>query len=436
MVLTRRSAVLVVLLLAGCSESLFGAHHVGQTDDGGTAGSDGSDAVPGACTAPCIGDAAGDFNGTPGGMNGRWRYLDDYRTPPLWTPMTASGGEMTGGGSNRITTCSLHPDRAACGMLPGALLVSSTGAIAGTDPAIELTALTPQVVQLSLRVYLAAGADQTIWLYRNSREDVLFKGVATAGAEIDRALTLDALPGDRFLVAVSPTGAGAADIGVQLFGSALSHPVPSTCQLALRFDTIVGNSTSDLTCVQRSFTHLDDTGHQTALAQGGPPYSELNSALSNPGGTYLHDFDPSSPLDYSQDVTVQLWANVRTFVNAGAASLFSDLGASDGGIAISILPGSPGTVAVTSRTASGVVEADGSYPAPDAWHFLRVVRTATNLRVCVDGAQAGSVDAALVRLPATLPPDLGKDLPAPSSAASLDGLLDDLRVITGALPCE
>jgi hypothetical protein len=33
-------------------------------------------------------------------------------------------------------------------------------------------------------------------------------------------------------------------------------------------------------------------------------------------------------------------------------------------------------------------------------------------------------------------PDLGKDLPLASNQASLDGNLDDVRVITGALPCN
>lgn len=438
MVLTARSGVLVLVLLAGCSESLFGARPATDGDAG--AGSDAGDAgeiAPGACTAPCVADAAAEFDGSPGGIGSHWRYLDDSRSPQrTWSPMTASGGEMSGAGQNHITSCGQHPDRAACKTLPSALLVSSTGVTSPTDPAIELTAFSGQVLKLALHAYLPAGGDQTIWLYRNSREDTLFKAIATAGTPLDHEITLDALPGDRFLVAVAPIGDGAADVGVELFATAASQPLPSSCQLALRFDTVVANSTSDLICGRRVFTHLDTTGKQTALVQTTAPYIELISAISNPAGTYLHDFDGSSPLDYSHDVTVQLWTNLRSFVAGGAASVFSDLSAG-AGLAISILPGSPATISATTRTTtSSLVEATAQVTSASTWHFIRVVRTADHLQLCIDGGAPVSMDAALVMVPATLPPDLGKDLEAPSASASLDGELDDVRVISGALPCE
>ena len=412
MVLTVRCGVLVALLLAGCNESLFGVHHVVPGDAAVPLDVPPDVDVPGVCSAPCVADAAAEFDGTPGGMGGHWRYLDDTRSPQrTWTVMAVNGGEMMGAGTNRITTCALHRDAAACAALPGALLVSSTGVTSGADPAIELTSPTGQVIQLTLHAYLPAGANQTIRLYRNSREDVLFTGLATAGTPLDHAVTLDALPGDRFLVAVAPTGDGAADVGLQLFASTVGKAFPSTCQLALRFDTApIADSTSDLTCVvKRVFTHLDDKGLRAMLTLSGPPFAELVSALSNPGGTYLHSLDPMGPLDYSGDVTVQLWANLKTFVNAGAASVFSDLDAT-GGLAISVLPA--GTISVTTpSTTTSLVEAAGPYPDPSAWHFIRVVRTAGNLRVCVDGSLAGTMDASLVRLPASLPPNFGKDLP-------------------------
>jgi allophanate hydrolase subunit 1 len=59
-VLTRGRGVLGFVpgfvLLAGCSESLFGAHRAGHGDD-----------VPMACTSLCVADAAADFDGTAGG---------------------------------------------------------------------------------------------------------------------------------------------------------------------------------------------------------------------------------------------------------------------------------------------------------------------------------------------------------------------------------
>ena len=134
---------------------------------------------------------------------------------------------------------------------------------------------------------------------------------------------------------------------------------------------------------------------------------------------------------------MQLWVNPATFVNAGRASVFSDLDATGAGIELAIVPGAPDMVVATTRTtASALVQATGPYPPLGAWHFLRVVRTAARLRVCVDGALAANLDAAPVMAAAPHLPDLGKDLQLPSNQASLDGRLDDVRVITGALPCN
>jgi len=55
--------------------------------------------------------------------------------------------------------------------------------------------------------------------------------------------------------------------------------------------------------------------------------------------------------------------------------------------------------------------------------------------VCVDGALAANPDTTPVMAAAPHLPDLGKDLPLPSNQASLDGSIDDVRVITSALPC-
>jgi hypothetical protein len=435
-VLTRRSVVLGAVVLAGCSESLFGAHPGGRPAD---AAAPDSDTVPGVCTAPCVADAGAEFDGTAGGMRGHWRYLDDDRSPQkTWSVMAVGNGEMIGDGSNRITSCAMHPDAAACAMLPGALLVSSTGATSGSDPAIEFTAPTGQVLQLSLHAFLPAGDDQTIRLYRNSREDVLFTGTASAGTPLADEVTVDALPGDRFLVAVAPPGNGATDVGIQLFITAADKAFPSTCQLALRFDDLPsGNSVTDLLCLQGVFTHMASTGTTTPVMLAPAPFSQLGSSVIIPSTTYLHDLVGTKFLDYSQDVTVQLWVNLAAFVNAGRASVFSDLSAAGAGIQLAIVPGTPAMVVVTTpTTTSTLVQATGPYPSPDSWHFLRVVRTAANLRVCVDGALAANMDATPVMAAAQHLPDLGKDLQLPMNQASLDGEVDDVRVITGALPCD
>ncbi|HEU4731141.1 MAG TPA: LamG-like jellyroll fold domain-containing protein [Kofleriaceae bacterium] len=422
------------LMLAGCNESLFGAHRGGP--GAGDAGPDGGD-VPGVCVAPCVANAGAEYDGTPGGKGGHWRYLDDLRSPRrMWAPMTASGGEMTGAGGNRITTCALEPGAAACGQLPGALLISSAGATSDADPAIELAApLTRQAIELELHAVLPAGDKQTIRLYRNSREDALVTATLAAGDKVDQTIELDAIPGDRFLVAVAPSGNGATDVGVQLVARVADKPFPLSCQFTLQLNGFVGNSTTDQLCSDRVYTHLDATMHPAAIALGAAPFAELGSSIQIPGGTYLHDFLPSDVLDYSQDVTVQLWANLRLFAASNPGWVFSDLGATGGGLGIAVTPSSA-TFTISTPTTSGTTSVVGVYPDPNSWHFIRVVRTSTSLRVCLDGVPAGSVDATPVMAAATMPPDLGKDLLAAPGAASIDGFLDDVRVLTGALTCE
>jgi hypothetical protein len=441
-----RSVVVLYLLAgcAGCNESLFGAHHAHPGDAASPDSPDSQDSpdsgdVPGVCTAPCLADAGAEFDGTAGGHGGHWRYLDDDRSPQRrWQAMSVSGGEMMGSGSNRITSCALHQDSAACAMLPGALLVTSTGVTSAADPAIELKSLTNQVIQLRLRAFVPAGDDQTIRLYRNSREDALFTATAKAGMLVSFELDVDAIPGDRFVAAVAPTDNGAIDVGLQLFVGSVAKAFPSTCQMAFRFDEIaVGNSATDLLCLNGVLTHFKPTGTTTPFSLAPAPFAELGSSAVNAEGTYFHDIAGSQTLDYAQDVTVQLWANLRSFVNSGRAWLFSDLQAAGGGdLGISVVPGAAPMIAVSTHTASGLVEITGPHPPIGSWHFVRVVRTATNLRVCVDGALAAGMDTTPIQRLSTHLPDLGKDLLAPMTDASVDGNFDDLRVISGALPCD
>jgi len=199
---------LCVLACAACSQSLFDAH-----------GPPGGDSESATCKAPCIADAAVDFDGSAGGKNQMWRYLDDHRNR-TWTAMTSGSTTMTGADpANRITSCAANGGAAACAMLPDALLVSSSGATSAADPAIELTSPAQQVLQLSIEVFMASGADQTIRLYRNGRPDALFTGVATAGKPLEQTITVDALAKDRFLVAMAPMAAGASDVATEQYRS-------------------------------------------------------------------------------------------------------------------------------------------------------------------------------------------------------------------------
>lgn len=428
MVLLRRATVLGLFLFGGCSESLFGAH---RGDSNGS---------PPTCTGACIADAALDFDGTPGGQGRHWRYLEDTRDR-MWKPMTGDIMGMIGiDQGNRITTCAAHPEAPACKTLPGALLVSAAGTSSAADPAIEFTANNAQVIKLSLHVFVPSGDDQTIRLYRNSREDVLFTGTAVAGTRLDQAITLDALPSDRFLVAIVPPGSnGATDVALDLSADVESTNFPSTCQLALRCDSITGDSTVDTVCSNSAFIHLGGSGTPVTLTLGAAAFKEQGNSIRIPSGTYLHDPASTDKLDYSHDVTVQLWANQAPSTSASTAWLFSNLDAAKGdGIGISILPGAPAMLDVKTGTtpAPSFVHASAMYPSPNSWHFIRVVHTSTEVRVCVDGDLVTMATATAPNLATTPAPDLGKDIPDPSAAASFDGFLDDVRVITGALPCK
>jgi hypothetical protein len=422
--------VLGFILLGGCSESLFGVQRSGQgTDAGGDGG-----IVPATCPAPCIADVAADVGRT----DSHWRYLEDHRDR-IWTEMISIDGVLTGADAgNHITTCKANPGAPACRALPDALLISSAGAASDADPAIEFTVPAPaRVIQLSLHVFVPSSGDQTIRLYRNSREDVLFTGVATAGSALARAITLDALAGDRFLVAVAPTGGGAADVGLQLFVSDPGMAFPSTCQLALPTPTAGGSVVKDA-CSGADFIHFDDQNSPAPFSPSSGPFQEQGGAFDNPAGTYLKDLR-EAVLDHAGDLTMQFWVRVRSVVStSNAAWLFSDLDLNDsGGLGIAIVPGASPMIDVATCSSSSPVScahATTAYPNDGNWHFVRAVVTGGKLHVCLNGTHKASVSAS-DELTTSVSPYLGKDVDPSAAGSFFDGWLDDVRMITGVLPC-
>jgi len=441
-VLIRRSGVLGLLLLGGCGRLLFDPH-------GGDGGAD-SGTVPSTCPGGCLGDAATDFNGASGGAGNHWRYLEDHRDRS-WAPMAMIPAEMVGTDpANRITTCTARPTAPACSALPGALLMSSAGSQSSADPAIEFTAPTNQVIQLSLHAFVPGGAaDQLIRLYRNSREDVLFTGTATPGATLAHAITLDALAGDRFLVAVAPVAGGATDVGLQLFVNATGAPFPSTCQLALPFTSTSGATTTDQ-CHGAVFTHSTYTPNPspgsvspTAVVLGNGPFPEQGRAVDIKPTDFLQA-RLSDVLDWSHDVTVQFWVQQRQGSALGQW-LYSDLDPDfGGGVAVSLLGSGSVSIDVTActdPTPNMVKLGDAylAYPTTSTWQFVRVVRTGATVSVCLNGQRMASLPVN-PNLPSTFktynPPNLGADASQGPRSAIFDGLLDDVRTITGALPCN
>lgn len=448
MVLTRRWGVLGVVLssvlgsvwLAGCNQSLFDAH--GAADGGGGGGSDGT-VVPATCPEPCLANAAGDFDGTAGGAGSHWRYLDDHRDR-TWTPMTVSATMMTGADpGNHITTCAANPSAPACKALPGALLVSAAGATSAADPALEFTAAGNQVIQLSLHAFVPGGANQAIRIYRNSREDVLFTGIANVGAAFDQAVSLDALAGDRFLVAIAPAGIGATDVGLHVFVNATGDSFPKTCQIAVPFAAAVGN-TVDNVC-GGDFTHsLFTPGTNTMPPLLAGPFPELGKAADFTSDAY---FKGTGTLDKTGDTTLQFWVKFRKFVDTyDNAWLFSDLDLNaTGGLGVVIVQPvdatSPPNLDVTTCTVATQTTLDFSdaitaYPTDGLWQFVRIVHTNGNVHVCLNGTRKASMAVPSGHLQSTFSPYLGKNVVWTPSGAFFDGELDDVRVLTGALPCD
>lgn len=431
----------IAFVLAGCGQSLFDSH---GSVDGGAGGGDST--VPVTCPTPCLADAAGDFDGSPRGSTGVWRYLDDLRPMRAWTPMTGDITAMTGAGDNHITTCAKHGSAAACAALPGALLVSSTGSSSTADPALELTNETNRNMQLTLRVHVpSGGAEQLVRLYRNSREDTLFTALALPGATVDKLVTVDALAGDRFLLALAPTGAGATDIAVQMFANPTGMLFPTECQSAYSFETpsTMATTVADL-CHSNTMTSYDyDTTPPDPVVRAAGPFPEQGMALSLAESKYS---EATTITERPGDSTMQMWVKIDTMPAQGTGAwVFSDedLDAS-GGLGLVIFDDTGTTPMLqfgtcTQGTPPGPLmfaEASVAYPNPLAWHFLRVVHKGGTVSLCIDGVQKGTYALPAGKMASTIKPELGRSLFGQPSGAYTVGRIDDVRLLGVALPCE
>ncbi|CAN5909008.1 hypothetical protein BH11MYX3_BH11MYX3_47070 [soil metagenome] len=429
MVLIR--ALCVLALAASCSQSLFDSH--GSTDAG-------NGTVPSSCPDPCLADAAGDFDGTPTGTTGHWRYLDDTRNR-AWTAMAGDITEVVGAGSNKITTCAKHGGAAACDALPGALLFTSTGATSTADPAIEVTTIQNQNVQLTLRVHVPNGEpEQIVRLYRNSREDVLFTATAMPGVTVEQVVTVDALAGDRFLLAVAPMAMGAAEVGVHLFVNPTGAVFPAKCQSAYSFNSAATSTTIADQCGANTLTFMDFTTTPPALVVlRDSAFPELGTAADIVPDKY---FESKSVLDKAGDTTTQMWVKIDVMPpSSNGAWVWSDqdldLG---GGLGVVIYDPAAPKLGLSSCTNPNnpleFVESTSPYNMELAWHFLRIVHTGGVVSVCVDGALKGMMSVPTGKLTSSYTPRLGRNVIWTPSGAFVDGHLDDVRVFNTALPCN
>jgi len=431
-----RTLALVVLLF-GCKQSLFDSHG----DDGqGDGGNNGDGAIPATCPSPCVGDAGGDFDGTAMGSDGHWNYLEDAKNR-TWTAMTASGNKFVGATSgNEISSCK-NDSAAVCSQLPGALLVSSAG---GTGPvtAVKWIAPTARVVQLQLGVRIPdGGATQTVRFYRGSREDALYSATADAGVTVTKVLTLDVLQGERIYVTLD--GAAVTKAAVQLFIVGDMHTFPLTCEVATEFSSATGN-TVDNQCGAATFTYknydVSDTPIPPTLGAG--PYAEQGMAATVATGKY---YLAPNALARTGDFTIQYWVKFNGVVDDFTGGwTYSDLDLDAGGGIGMVLYTDQMTshlaLSVQSCTDPnsnplGIDEIDMQYPQDMAWHFVRVTATGTAVAVCVDGMKLGG-KTFLHPTASTFAPYLGKNVVWTPSEPSFNGEIDDLRVLSEALPCN
>ena len=422
-------ALPILVLVAACNQSLFDQY----SGDGG--GDDDGSGTASTCPTPCVADAGGDF----GASGKNWRYVEDTRNR-AWVAMTPSGDTAVGAddSKNTITACSAHGDAPACAALPGALLVSSSGSASMADPAAEWTSTTNQVVKLELSAFVASGeAAQNVLLYRNSREDSLVATIAAMpGTAASASVTVDAFAGDRFLVAVAPSGAGAMDVGVQLFASGTGASFPQTCELGLGFDGASGTSIANA-CGSKVTSMDANTASTSAITLGPPPYVQLGQAAMFVENKYLIGADV---LDRKSDTTTQLWVQHLAVVADSGAWVFSDYDLDfGGGVGIVVYDNQSGTLTLQAGTCTDptpdFAEISTSYPNDHAWHFVRVVHTNGKFNLCLDGTMVASMPLAAGALKTTYPPYMAQNVVWTPSGAFFDGSLDDVRVFSTALPC-
>lgn len=427
MVLIRLArSVLLAGLLLGCEQSLFDA---GKED--GTPPPSGAE-----CPAECLGDAARDFAAaaTP------WRYLEDTRNR-TWAPMAKDGKRLVGADpANAITTCKDKPSAPACAEIPGALLVSTAGGTAAADPAVELAITSKRVAKIGVRAFVPADApEQQVRIYRNSREDVLFTGPATPGALFEQSVSADVLPGDRLLVALAPASGGATDIALEVHVSDVG--TPSSCQLALTFEEAVGNGlTNSCGAPFTSHNHDFDSGTVTdvPVVQGSSAFPELGqAAILTPGRYYKGTEIP----DKNGDTTLQFWMRAQSVDTIYGSYLYSDHDLNNaGGIAMLLYGAEP--IRIQSLVCirpgggdNGYAGSDVDYATPNQWKFIRFVYKGGEASVCVDGRRVFGYNIPTKKISSGFVPHIGKNVNW-SPGAFFDGAVDDLRMLSVALPCE
>ncbi|HUS63194.1 MAG TPA: LamG-like jellyroll fold domain-containing protein, partial [Kofleriaceae bacterium] len=388
---TDRSAacVCVCVLIAGCNQSLFDS----SPDDPDSAGDgdggvdDGDGGAGSVCSEPCEGDAVADFDDAQGGANGRWTYLLD-----LGSVNGASYEELSfgtwgdlpawsaGDDGPAIASCD-GQDAPACDGLGDALLL--VPAATGSDrPALTWTAPSTASYRLSATVRRPDGAPTDvpvqILVSRAGRHDAVIAQVIddSSPGTTELSALIPTIAGDELIVSVDSSEDDPPPLGLRL--QLTSIPVdednpdpeafPGSCLMALRFD----EGGLDETC-------RDVTVEDVDTAAGDGPNETLGQGRTFLEGQYL--VVGNTPLDFSDDFTIQFWAKVTEPQPSFDTVPYSDAGdAISGGVGFYL--------AQETATTYFYFEAHGpdeffqdiatTRPTDGEWHFWRATRSTGN----------------------------------------------------------
>jgi len=257
------------------------------------------------------------------------------------------------------------------------------------------------------------------------------------GATVAHTITVDAIPGDRFLVALEPVGGQGGTAALQLFVIDANKTFPSTCQMAVTFadPTIIGSTIDDL--CGGGLTSINNAMQPDAPLLVMGPFSFQGMGVYLEPGFYLYGSQPLA----RGDTTVQFWVQnyAPSATKAWVFSNIDEVNARGLGIQFKNTSGTPSGLQLEASvvsTTSPVAYTGQSiaFDNPQNWRFVRVVHTGDMVTFCLDGTRVMSFPlpgpAASARVPT-----FGRNGVA-DGADQFSGALDDVRVFSDALPCN
>jgi hypothetical protein len=283
---------------------------------------------------------------------------------------------------------------------------------------------------LSGRIFGAA--PQEIRVYRNTRADLLYHSIVDPGEETPLDLSIDVLAGDRLYIAVSESLAGEREpvaIAAQL------SPAGRFCPFALRFDEVTTPALLE-ECGGRTYTarRITSSSVGSVIRPMTVPsvIAPHGTAIRFNKGDYLLPGEGS--LDYSGSVSVQWWMRFPEpgeFALNDETVVFSDTD-DTGALGLDVVVSTDGRVKPLFDGESSLFVSLSDHE----WHHFRFVRDAdaNMMYVCRDGHYIASRYLPATNVTSNHLPYIGHD--GGLLAPYFNGVLDDIRVVYRALPCE